>query len=517
MMTYEIFSGNENAPSSPKSLNSYCGMLLNEPKLIISYIGFSGDLSKAYLYLYNEGIHPISLTSISLNGEDVTSSSDLKNVDLAPKERSLAIIRPRTVFKVGTFQTFTVRTSEGDVEANVRVIQPFFPVGMYGGDAAFSSREGIQALISWGIDTIVADPKLCDEALSKGFKVIATGPVRNEKEKYSIDIEKIERYKDHPSLLAWYVVDEPDIWELSGNIPKGATQEWTDGIRKIDGRNPTYVVLCRPPIFEMFSGIPDILAVDPYPVTHLPLDYVSYMTNRIREASKPKPIWVIPQAFRFARPTSEGRWPWPRYPTPEEERLMTYMALAHGAKGIVYFVYNSWVDYPRDPVQGLAYDSTATLALREEITKLSVELHVVGPLLVNSDVTDWAFSNSGAIDTSAVLCGEDTIALFAINKNYVSTNEDFIINPVKKVQLRVKVPKWMELNEAFGISHKGLERVDLTSDWWIPSHWENAWCQKTREGVNIYYPEIATTKLLILTSNSKLYNQLVESWYQWRR
>jgi len=60
-------------------------------------------------------------------------------------------------------------------------------------------------------------------------------------------------------------------------------------------------------------------------------------------------VWLIPQAFGHGRPPKGSRWSWNRFPAPKEERIMVLMSLAHGLKGVIYFVYSSFVDNPNDP------------------------------------------------------------------------------------------------------------------------------------------------------------------------
>jgi hypothetical protein len=62
-----------------------------------------------------------------------------------------------------------------------------------------------------------------------------------------------------------------------------------------------------------------------------------------------KPIWLVPQAFAWYQyhSTNSDRGHLPtaeelqtgRAPTYEEERCMTYLALVHGAKGLIYYCY----------------------------------------------------------------------------------------------------------------------------------------------------------------------------------
>jgi len=67
----------------------------------LSYVGFSEDLRKAYLYLMNEGCYTAHIKSVSLNGEDATATSEIKQKDLPPKDKTLIVLRSEKPFEVG--------------------------------------------------------------------------------------------------------------------------------------------------------------------------------------------------------------------------------------------------------------------------------------------------------------------------------------------------------------------------------------------------------------------------------
>jgi len=83
----------------------------------------------------------------------------------------------------------------------------------------------------------------------------------------------------------------------------------------------------------------DILAPNPYPIRHLEpqqndLRLVGTMVDAARQAAESRPVWAIIQAF-WTAPI------WPRNPTPAELRAMIFIALNHGADGVIYFSYKS--------------------------------------------------------------------------------------------------------------------------------------------------------------------------------
>lgn len=89
---------------------------------------------------------------------------------------------------------------------------------------------------------------------------------------------------------------------------------------------------------------PPELLVDYYPFrlsswTAAALDTLKARFGMARTVSLARevPLWCIVQAFA-------GRY-W-RDPTPAEIRAQVHLALAHGAKGIYYYTYQSYLSYP---------------------------------------------------------------------------------------------------------------------------------------------------------------------------
>jgi len=175
------------------------------------------------------------------------------------------------------------------------------------------------------------------------------------------------------------VVDEPPAAIVS------KVAKWTEVVRKADLINPTFIVHFTVRQLELHARIPDVLGVDPYPISRISLDHVSVLTSLGTKYAAPRPVWLIAQAFRFARPTSEGDWPWKRFPHPEEERIMVYKGIGKGVKGVLYYTYHSVIDYEKDPVEGLNSHNPDCLQLRRGIARMSAELHAVGEYLALSD------------------------------------------------------------------------------------------------------------------------------------
>ena len=469
----------------------------------IRSISFNENLDVLLVYLYNDITSNDYIEGIKLDDEEHHDYELFPNDGLRPKEEGLLLIRLDNPFHIGSYHKLEISCRHEKINVNVRAFKPVFPIGIYGGNTVLSSRDHIMNVLSWGLDTLVANPDKLDIAKQYDFKIIANVPKKGNE----IDEDVLHKYRGHEALLAWYIVDEPDIWEVEGRIPKGSTERWTNTVKKLDPETPTYIVLCRPTIFEQFAHIPDIVAVDPYPVSHLPLEYVDFMVSMIKRIRDPYPIWVIPQAFRYGRPNEQGWWGWNRYPRPDEERLMVYSAIAHGAKGVIYFTYNSFVDIARDPVQGLAALHPDALNLQLEISRISTELHTLAPLISISDVLPYlpehyVYTNRGCIQCSQILSGRENLVLIITNRNYLYTRRDFRSFPIKDVEICIKPPRWLKPQLSFLISHEGMTTLKMYHE---------------DELVRIKLDELKVAMAIVLSESEEILHKLEEIWRKWRR
>jgi hypothetical protein len=144
--------------------------------------------------------------------------------------------------------------------------------------------------------------------------------------------------KNSPSLLAWYLTDEPE--------EHGVTPEQTHKLYeqlKAKDTHPagiTHDMLIGPP---KYKGSCDFTMTDVYPVTrdrNWPLNAVGKNTENTRKVHGDGwPNFTFIQTF--GGPDADGgQW---AQPVPHEVRFMAFNALVHRASGIFYFSY-----WPRD-------------------------------------------------------------------------------------------------------------------------------------------------------------------------
>ena len=140
--------------------------------------------------------------------------------------------------------------------------------------------------------------------------------------------------RDHPSLLAWYVIDEvaPDRADEKRELQKIVAEN--------DPDHPTFAVLDRPRNADAMMGAFDIVSCDPYPVgrNRGELSKASEFPTLCRRKTYGLcPLWQVPQSFAWDWCHKYGHPDEDRYPTYEELRSMAWQAIAAGANGLLWY------------------------------------------------------------------------------------------------------------------------------------------------------------------------------------
>ena len=211
-------------------------------------------------------------------------------------------------------------------ESEEYLADAFFPIGLYDVPEAALQRiaqAGFNLVLNGG-----KDARYLDRAGAAGLRVIPY--IRLDRMR-----EEVERAGARRALYAWYLFDEPDLNRM-------APEEYARlaaKLRKLDRRRPIYLTVFSPRRYDDFVSECDVFAPNPYPIRRVEpeaneLRHVGLAVDLARQAAGSRPVWAILQTF-WAEP-----W-WPRNPTPAELRAMVFMALNHGADGIVYFSYKS--------------------------------------------------------------------------------------------------------------------------------------------------------------------------------
>lgn len=199
--------------------------------------------------------------------------------------------------------------------------KPFLPIGTYG-----ASPEDYELLKKTGYNFVVAGVNNLDKVQQAGLK--AAVPIHGHKPHwFSAVRDSITKYKNHPAVLCWMLYDEPgynradllDIYKIYQIA------------READSFHPSYLVITTPTVYETHGRCCDILAIDTYPVSRGTIREVGKNIAAAYNVSDgDQPVWQCGQLFP---------WPKDRFPTPQENRFMTYYSFIEGAKGILWYTF----------------------------------------------------------------------------------------------------------------------------------------------------------------------------------
>ncbi len=175
-------------------------------------------------------------------------------------------------------------------------------------------------------------------------------------------------------MLGWYLFDEPEVKHL----PLARLEELDKRAKDWDKSRRTVFVMGEGVAAFSYGGVADALMVDWYPVPHLPLDSVGEQVAMakagaaIKDAQrKDKPVWAVLQAFDWINYPQRRSPRVGGFPTFEQVRYMTYLAIARGANGIFYFTYNGsdGIPLPSRPERWNTYQ------------RMAAELDALSPVL----------------------------------------------------------------------------------------------------------------------------------------
>lgn len=138
-------------------------------------------------------------------------------------------------------------------------------------------------------------------------------------------------------VAAWHLFDEP---EVNGDST-AAIAGLSASVASWDPEVPALIVVGDGKSAARFAPWADAIALDWYPVPHLPLDSLGEQLAEARAGAGGKPVWAILQAMDWRDyPQRDPRAPRiGRFPEFWELRHMTLGALVQGARGLLYYTF----------------------------------------------------------------------------------------------------------------------------------------------------------------------------------
>ena len=294
--------------------------------------------------------------------------------------------------------------------------KPYFPVGMYtlqdraGKDHDAILKEAREAgfnttvFYAWTVETVTP---LLDAAARQGMRALVYPTLPFSLRKTELTREEqmadIKARMNHPALLGWYLVDEP---EGIGKAKPEPVRELNRLVKELDSNHPTALVIMNPKPAAGYFGCADIIWTDPYPMPKWSVNVVKqWVGDAVAIAGPDKPVWAILQAHDL-NVWGTGKIVDEHRPTDAEERCMTYLALTHGAKGIIYWAHTASRYYIRDYPEHWEY-----------VKKLAGEIRDLSPVLLTTTLPAPAFEPSDAPVSTMMKVYDGSLYLIVVNRD----------------------------------------------------------------------------------------------------
>ncbi len=281
----------------------------------------------------------------------------------------------------------------------------FFPVGVWRQDPALAPKyRQIGVNLYVGPRGITSSERL-DPIRKAGMRAILMAD------------DSAPLLRDDPAVAGWMQEDEPDSAQLLGPckgfgppVPPSDVRREYDRIRAEDPTRPVLLSLgpgaawdhCpsrgarrgHPEDYLEYARGGDILSFNFYPVNREEpevagrLELTALGVDKLRAASgRGKPVWAFVETTPIMDPS--------RRPAPRDVRAQVWMAIIHGARGIVYFAHRF---RPRPTEGGLLEDAAMTQA----VARINREIHELAGA-INAPPVPGGVEISSSIPIDAVV------------------------------------------------------------------------------------------------------------------
>jgi len=181
----------------------------------------------------------------------------------------------------------------------------------------------------------------------------------------------VSKFHEHEAVQGWYLTDEPT--STVGEKNKSTIEAHARTIRKYSEK-PIYIEDYPPPtgiMWDYFAGFTDYMMTTGYPVPEDSLNQVYDHVNGLTSKYSNPVIGIVQVFGKYQYPNSKKNEITGRAPTTDEIRIMSYLALMTGAKGVFYFSLHDLMKQP-DYLAKMEYLTTTLIPeLKENYNLIS--------------------------------------------------------------------------------------------------------------------------------------------------
>ncbi len=258
---------------------------------------------------------------------------------------------------------------------------PILPRGLY----YVTESQDLGGIAAAGFNFVVVPSPRASYALAEkveelGLSLVVSSPSLDSgaPEVRSLWNNLQAKFGASPALLGWSVLPRPDLKSVS---PVTMATLYED-LQQISPAHPTILALSSPSRLRFYSDFADVIVAWSLPIPDLPITALAQVVDAARQAVQGrKPVWAAIQAsgpgwYRDASLDIQGPG---RIPTVTELQAMTYLALMHGATGVIYYGYEIPA-YPNTRAFHLVDDAPA---LWEAMAPLNRQLQWLAPIILS--------------------------------------------------------------------------------------------------------------------------------------
>ncbi len=460
-----------------------------EPMARIAYVGFGANCERMTVFARKLTPDDLTLDRVYLDEVDITAQCKFASQDFW-NNLGILTVALEAPLKEGSHHLLRLTTNQGvEIVEVVRARKDFFPIGVYGwsskGETAVERMYDFYRSLKahhFNTDLVFIWPK--DSAM------------RN-----SVEGRNLARHNDIMLLDAddkhWYVRDEIDIWEgvHLDNFPESkrlgcmaqadviefmkdklSRDSAARGWLQLDGWG-------HPANYFIHARGADIPSSGDYAGQGAKQPIAVYdAVNALRWAAMPGAFNTLIYA---AWEKSIGV---PRFPTPQEEKMMAYYCLASGGKGLCYYTYDD-----SKPGGSGDHGVEANPTLLKTIGQINLTVQTLTPLLLGAYPCDGIVSqhsvgtatNSDTLWHRTLLCADGTVILILVNHDFTSEVEKFSSTPLKDVRLELHLPPWGHHEAALTADADGIRELEFSTDGGDHS-------------MNLYLPKLITAELIVI-------------------
>ena len=464
-------------------------VMTEESKARIAYVGFGASCEQMVVFARKLTSEDLTFDRVYLDEVDITAQCKFASQDFW-NDLGILTVALEAPLEEGSHHLLRLTTKQGvEIADMVRARKDFFPIGVYG----------------WSSKGATAVERMYDFYRSVKERHFNTDLVfiwpKDSAMRNSAEGRELARRNDIMLLDAddkhWYVRDEIDIWEgvhlksfpeskRLGCMAQTDVIEFMKGKLSQDAAALGWLQLDgwgHPANYFIHARGADIPSSGDYAGQGAKQPIAVYdAVNALRWAAMPGAFNTLIYA---AWEKSIGV---PRFPTPQEEKMMAYYCLASGGKGLCYYTYD-------DSKPGGAGDHgvEANPTLLNAIGQINLTVQTLTPLLLGAYPCDnivsrhsvGAVSNSDTLWHRTLLCADGTVILILVNHDFTSDVGGFSSTPLKDVQLDLLMPPWGHHEAALVVDGNGIRELKFSTN-------------GDSGAKTVYLAELATAELIVI-------------------